>query len=274
MLEISALDLDQIVLALQDQNTDDDHFWFIDPENGEITFTSDDLDPDLDLDDSDLVSIDPLPSSVWYEDMADFADGIPDEHAGRRLARAIQGRGAFRRFKDELHDEYPNLLPLWYEFSGRRGVRRAVEWLAESSLIDTGEADRFLTEYPDIDLSETTAAGATSGNKRWSEAELDALIERATADASNVDDQLTGLRGVLEEHLALPFTTEVLGVVVSVEHVEVAKDGRIVAVCERDGTRQRIGILDLPLSDPEPQGSQWIAAYRRWAVRRLPGSRA
>jgi hypothetical protein len=28
--------------------------------------------------------------------MADFAETITDERAGRRLARAIQGRGAFR----------------------------------------------------------------------------------------------------------------------------------------------------------------------------------
>ena len=32
------------------------------------------------------------------------------------LARAIQGKGAFRRFKDELHEEYPDLLPAWYAF--------------------------------------------------------------------------------------------------------------------------------------------------------------
>jgi hypothetical protein len=31
--------------------------------------------------------------------MADFANGISDEPAGRRLARAIDGKGAFRRFK-------------------------------------------------------------------------------------------------------------------------------------------------------------------------------
>jgi hypothetical protein len=45
--------------------------------------------------------------------MAEFAEGISDEPAGRRLARAIVGRGAFRRFKNELHDEYPQLLPAW-----------------------------------------------------------------------------------------------------------------------------------------------------------------
>ena len=52
-----------------------------------------------------------MPSSVWYQDMADFAEGISDERVGRRLGRVIDGRGAFRRFKAELNDEYPDLLP-------------------------------------------------------------------------------------------------------------------------------------------------------------------
>jgi len=43
--------------------------------------------------------------------MADFAEGISDERVGRRLGRVIDGRGAFRRFKAELNDEYPDLLP-------------------------------------------------------------------------------------------------------------------------------------------------------------------
>jgi hypothetical protein len=37
--------------------------------------------------------------------MTDFADQITDEQGGRRLARAIRGKGAFGRFKDELHEE-------------------------------------------------------------------------------------------------------------------------------------------------------------------------
>ena len=62
---------------------------------------------------ADLAPIDPLPSYIWYQDMADVADAITDEQAGRRLLRAIQGKEAFRRFKSELHDEYPDLLPAW-----------------------------------------------------------------------------------------------------------------------------------------------------------------
>jgi Uncharacterised protein family (UPF0158) len=106
----------------------------------------------VDLDELDLVCIDPLPSWVWYQDMADFAETITDERAGRRLARAIQGKGAFRRFKDELHDEYPDLLPAWYAFRDVRARRRAVQWLAGNSLIDDDAAGRFLASHPDPDL--------------------------------------------------------------------------------------------------------------------------
>ena len=81
--------------------------------------------------------------------MADFADGITGERAGRRPARAIQGKGAFRRFKDELHEEYPDLLPAWLEFRDTRARRRTARWLADNSLIDDGSADSFLSGHSD-----------------------------------------------------------------------------------------------------------------------------
>jgi hypothetical protein len=37
--------------------------------------------------------IDPLPSHEWFQDMADFADGISDGATGRRLAESLQGEG-------------------------------------------------------------------------------------------------------------------------------------------------------------------------------------
>jgi Uncharacterised protein family (UPF0158) len=155
VLDLSSLDLDEIATALADQ-TDYDHRWLINPQTGEIALWTSDTGIDgqtpVDLDELDLVCIDPLPSWVWYQDMADFAEAITGERAGRRLARAIQGRGAFRRFKDELHEEHPGLLAAWYAFREARAVRRAVQWLADNSLIDDDAADRFLVGHPDPDL--------------------------------------------------------------------------------------------------------------------------
>jgi hypothetical protein len=153
--DLNRLDLDEIATALADQ-TSYEHRWLINPQTGEIAFWTADTGIDgqtpVDLDELDLVCIDPLPSHVWYQDMADFAERISDERAGRRLARAIDGGGAFRRFKDELHEEYPDLLPAWYAFRDVRAKRRAVEWLVDNSLITDDTAHRFLNDHPDPDL--------------------------------------------------------------------------------------------------------------------------
>jgi hypothetical protein len=77
---------------------------------------------------------------------------ISDEAAGRRLARTIQGRGAFRRFKNELHEEYPHLLPAWHVFRDVRARRRAVEWLVDNSLVGHEAGGRFAAKHPDPEL--------------------------------------------------------------------------------------------------------------------------
>jgi Calcium binding len=95
--------------------------------------------------------------------------------------------------------------------------------------------------------------------------ELEALVAEAVVDAYGDDEQLTGLYTMIADNLAVPFTTQVLGVEVTVRRVDLRADG-IVAVCQRGRIRQAIGILDLPLPDPPPEGAQWIEAYRYWAV--------
>ena len=106
----------------------------------------------VELDDLDLIAIDPLPAHVSYQDMADFAGLVSDPTAGRRLERAIRGKGAFRRFKDELYEEHPELVSVWHSFRDTRAQRRAVEWLLEEELIDDGSAAQFLAEHPDPDI--------------------------------------------------------------------------------------------------------------------------
>ena len=69
----------------------------------------------------------------------------------------------------------------------------------------------------------------------WDPAALEALIEEATVDAYGQDEQLTGFFTMIQESLAVPFTTTVLGVEVSVVGVDLAEDGRVVARCVRGG---------------------------------------
>lgn len=100
---------------------------------------------------------------------------------------------------------------------------------------------------------------------RISRSRLDALIEEAVVDAYDESEQRGGFCVMIDEHLHLPFTTQVLGVEVTVTAVDQNDAGEIVAVCARGRARQTIPILDLPLPHPAPSGAEWIEAYRRWA---------
>jgi hypothetical protein len=158
VLDLAKLDVDEIATALSDQ-TDYEHRWLIDPNTGQIAFwTSDtgiDGDNPVELDELDLIPIDPLPSHVWYQDMADFADGVSDERVRRRLGRAIRGKGAFRRFKDELYElgeEHAELVPAWHAFRDVRAKRRAVQWLVDQGLIGDDAVRDFVTNHPEPDL--------------------------------------------------------------------------------------------------------------------------
>jgi hypothetical protein len=95
-------------------------------------------------------------------------------------------------------------------------------------------------------------------------AQLDELIEEAIVDCHDEEEQANGFFSIMDDNLALPFMTPILGVEASVAAIEMDEFGRIKAVCERNGEQQRIDLLDLPLPSPPPSGAEWIAAYRRW----------
>jgi hypothetical protein len=100
---------------------------------------------------------------------------------------------------------------------------------------------------------------------RLSPRRLTSLIEEATIDAYGDSEQRVGFLTMLEEHLACPFTTAILGTPVRVERVDLSDADEIIAICRRGRARQLIPILNLPLPSPPPTGWEWIAAYRSWA---------
>jgi hypothetical protein len=99
---------------------------------------------------------------------------------------------------------------------------------------------------------------------RISKARLEEMIEQATVDAYNESEKITGWFTMIDENLAVPFETTVLGVPVTVERLDLSRNEQIVAVCTRGRSRQSLPILDLPLPTPPPDGAEWIEAYRQW----------
>jgi len=76
---------------------------------------------------------DSLGSRAGFRDMEEFLETVADERLATRLDRALGGRGAFRRFKDELAD-VPDELARFHRLTDDRRRGRARQWLAESGL--------------------------------------------------------------------------------------------------------------------------------------------
>lgn len=79
-------------------------------------------------------------SGPGYGDMRDFIGTVADDALAGRLSVAIQGKGAFRRFKDAL---FPNedWWGDWLTFSNERQLGRARWWLADAGLRPATDAD-------------------------------------------------------------------------------------------------------------------------------------
>jgi Uncharacterised protein family (UPF0158) len=153
VLDLRAVDLDDLAQALEDHSYD--HSWWLDPKTGKVILWSDYFEgqgePDPEV--RGLRPIDPVPSHEGYEDMQDFINRVRDPQARRRLERAIEGRGAFRRFKDTLLD-FPQLREAWFRFHDARTGQRAIQWLAEEGLVDEEVAERAIGERLDPELPE------------------------------------------------------------------------------------------------------------------------
>jgi hypothetical protein len=110
----------------------------------------------------------------------------------------------------------------------------------------------------------TSRTRKRTDRKALGKARLEKLVEEATIDAYGESEQRVGFLTMLEEHLAVPFATDILGTPVRVERVDLNDADEIVAICGRGRQRQLIPILNLPLPSPPPDGWEWIEAYRHW----------
>lgn len=157
MLDLSKVHVSELCSALEDNSYETS--WYLDPKTGEVVMHMDpslsglEEDEDFDADERGLVYIDPIGSHEAYRDLEDFSAMVRDPRARDLLERAIQGRGAFRRFKDTLF-EFPDLRQAWFAFHDARMQCRAVQWLAGTGLIDEETATKAIDEIPEPDLPE------------------------------------------------------------------------------------------------------------------------
>lgn len=132
------IDMDMLEVAMED--ADLGNRYFLNMITGEVVFFSDDLglseeDEHLseEIDGSDdYVAVERIPSHEAYQWMVDFVDEVvapADENAAEKLSIALDGKGAFRRFKDTLHRVDNQWLQAWYQWRDRQLEAALDEWL-------------------------------------------------------------------------------------------------------------------------------------------------
>ena len=67
-------------------------------------------------------------SLTAYKSMADFIETVEDPFLKEKLLNALNGKGAFRRFKDVLID-YPKERKRWHGYNAKAMKREIIEWL-------------------------------------------------------------------------------------------------------------------------------------------------
>jgi Calcium binding len=91
------------------------------------------------------------------------------------------------------------------------------------------------------------------------------LIEEATVDCYDEEEQHSGFQAVIEDEVVCPFRARVIGEEVEVTGLESTPSGLgLNAVCRYRGKTYRVDIASLGWAPPYPKGFRWIQAYFAW----------
>ena len=126
--------LDELYSAMENSSYQVEYY--LDLETGKILFVSECMDDVETVKmknqiEEELGRYELIPKAESYEgyrDMQAFITTVEDDHLSELLEVAINGKGAFRRFKDVLLN-YPEERERWFQFKDDRMKERALEWL-------------------------------------------------------------------------------------------------------------------------------------------------
>ena len=132
------IDMDMLETAMED--SDLANRYFLNLATGEVVFFSGYL--GLSAEDEQLlekvdgsneyIAVERIPSHEAYRWMVNFVDevvALADEDAAEKLSIALDGKGAFRRFKDTLHRINDHWLQAWDQWRDKRLKAAVDEWV-------------------------------------------------------------------------------------------------------------------------------------------------
>lgn len=148
------VDIDDIALAMETSNEIEESIWCLDTDTGEVLNIFEYVLRDIEEGDEEairrypawmkdmvkdaeallndgrgrFVEIPKIQSYEAYGFMESFIETIQNEKIRNRLFRAIQGRGAFRRFKDTI-SEWPEIEKQWFAYRDEAIRKEVIDWL-------------------------------------------------------------------------------------------------------------------------------------------------
>lgn len=146
------IDLEELAMVMEDHDRMSE--WYLDTREGKIECIPSELsspefhdeDEGADLPDWEkelvpiveaieagndrYVPVPEIPSREEYDLMERFAETVSDPALRRLLDVALDGKGAFRRFKDVLYD-YPEEQDRWFKYRNAAMEEHVREWLDE-----------------------------------------------------------------------------------------------------------------------------------------------
>ena len=96
--------------------------------------------------------IGPIPSREQYQWLDEFIKSIEDVDIRDRMEAAINGKGAFRRFKDILLT-LPDERRRWFEYRDKMMQMYTAEFLRQSNIVATNEAPWGPITLPEAPIS-------------------------------------------------------------------------------------------------------------------------
>lgn len=124
--------LQDVLMALEDADNDEIRYSYC-VNKEKIVYFSDCLYNEDEYDeDDDYID---LPDSYHineYRMMENFVYSLPKGKNQTILYNAIQGRGAFRRFKDKLYEI--GMANVWYKYRDQQYKEIALEWCEENNI--------------------------------------------------------------------------------------------------------------------------------------------
>jgi hypothetical protein len=103
------------------------------------------------------------------------------------------------------------------------------------------------------------------------EAQLEALLNEATAHSYDEEDEFWGVFSALMGRISYPLQAQVGGQAVTLVGLDGPSsnlEAGIVAQVEKGGAQETVPLSALEAVDPDPDSAAWLAMYKYWRGKR------